>query len=87
MTVGVALIGSELEEAQSLAVVLGETTAVISIENAKIVLCCGVALIRGEPVKARSLLAGVLGKGLRDRFRRNSQDWLLRRRAPGRRLA
>ena len=61
MTVGVALIGGELEEAQSLAVVLGEASAAISIENAKIVLCRRVALIRGEPVKARSL-AGVPGK-------------------------
>ena len=61
MTVGVALIGGELEEAQSLAVVLGEAAAAISIEHAKIVLCGGVALIRREPVKARGL-AGVLGK-------------------------
>jgi hypothetical protein len=31
------------------------------MEDAKIALCCGVALIRGEPVKAHSL-AVVLGK-------------------------
>ena len=61
MAVGVALIGSELEQAQGLAVVLCKATAAIPVENAKIVLCCGVTLIRGEPVKARSL-AGVLGK-------------------------
>jgi hypothetical protein len=48
LCVSVALIGGELEEAQSLAVVLGEAATAISVKAAEIASCGGVALVGGK---------------------------------------
>src|SRR6266849_11185021 len=55
LSVSIALIGGELEEAQSLAVVFGEAATAVSVKPAEIVSCGGAALVGGEPVEACSL--------------------------------